>query len=195
MLQSISASQPQPSHFQSVSSQLSCSLPICSLPICSRPVSIDTSSRHRQSVQPASLSQSTSAQPAKFNQLISPSLLAASFTYSQCQLFSVSQPPCSQQLPIQSAIFSQSSPLTASHSRSTLDVAAPDSVPFTMIVSAPPPFAAARAAAAASTPLRARLLHVDATGAAATADTTGRGRPLPRSLQISRSPIRETRGS
>ena len=104
MLQSISASQPQPSHFQSVSSQLSCSLPICSLPICSRPVSIDTSSRHGQSVHQPLCSQS---QPVN----LSPASKIQSANQSQ---------PSRSQLHIQSvsAIFSQSASLQSAASDS-----------------------------------------------------------------------------
>ena len=184
ILQSISASQPQPNHFQSVSSHLS-----CSLPICSRPVSIDTSSRHRQTVHLATL-QSVSAQPAKFSQIISPSLLAASFTYSQCQLFSVSQPPCSQQLPIQSEISSQSSPLTASHSRSTLDVNARSLMHFTLYArtSAPPPLAAAPAARSPRSPLatlRSRLYGARLGRRADSARESGPTSPLRRAGAVS----------
>ena len=99
ILQSISASQPQPNHFQSVSSHLS-----CSLPICSRPVSIDTSSRHRQSVHQPLCSQS---QPVN----LSPASKIQSANQSQ---------PSRSQLHIQSvsAIFSQSASLQSAASDS-----------------------------------------------------------------------------
>ena len=192
MFQSISASQSQPVNLsQSVSaqpdpiSQQPAQLQFALLPPC-----VHTHKQPPQSVRLAvNLSQSPSAQPVIFNQLINPSLPAASFTYSQCQQLSVSQPPCSQ-LPIQSAIFSQSSPDTASLSRSTLDVNARSLMHFTLYArtSAPPPLAAAPAARSPRSPLatlRSRLYGARLGRRADSARESGPTGPLRRAGAVS----------